>query len=150
MSRIGKKIILIPEKVTVKIEGNKITVSGPKGEMSIDIRPEIKAEIQDNNLVFSIQKETDNSNAFWGLYRSLVANIVKGVVKEFEKKLELDGLGYRGAVEGDSLVLQLGFSHPVKIKKPEGINFTVEKNVIIVSGIDKGLVTQTASIIRYS
>jgi large subunit ribosomal protein L6 len=148
MSRIGKKIILIPEKVTVKIEGNKITVSGPKGEMSVDIRSEIKAEIQDNNVVFSIQKETDNSNAFWGLYRSLVANMVKGVVKEFEKKLELDGLGYRGAVEGDSLVLQLGFSHPIKIKKPEGINFTVEKNVIIVSGIDKGLVTQTASIIR--
>ncbi|MBU0546943.1 MAG: 50S ribosomal protein L6 [Patescibacteria group bacterium] len=148
MSRIGKKPILIPEKVTVKIEGSEITVSGPKGELIRKIRPEIKVEVKDNNIVLSIQTETEHSNAFWGLFRSLIANMVIGVVDGFEKKLELSGLGYRGAVEGDDLVLQVGFSHPVKINTPSGITFSVDKNIIVVSGIDKGLVTQTASIIR--
>jgi large subunit ribosomal protein L6 len=148
MSRIGKKPILIPEKVAVKIEGNKVTISGPKGELVREVRPEIKVEVKDSNIVLSIQIETAQSNAFWGLFRNLIANMVTGVVDGFEKKLELDGLGYRGAVEGKDLVLQVGFSHPVKINAPSGVTFSVDKNIIIVSGPDKESVTQTAAIIR--
>jgi len=148
MSRIGRKPILIPEGVTVKIDGQKIKVSGPKGELERKIRSEIKIEMKDDKIMLSPQIESKQTAAFWGLFRSLVFNMVEGVVKGFEKKLELHGLGYRAAKEGEDLILQVGFSHPVKIKIPENITFEVEKTLITVSGIDKEKVTQIAAKIR--
>lgn len=148
MSRIGKKPIQIPDNVEIKIDGNKISVRGPKGELQREVRPEIKIEVKDREILVTPQKETKKTKAFWGLTRVLLFNMVKGVTKGYEKKLQIEGLGYRATLEGEDLVLQVGFSHPVKIKKPEGLNFSIEKNIITVSGIDKELVGQIAAKIR--
>jgi len=148
MSRIGKKPILIPVGVEVKIDGQKIVVKGPKGEISREIRPEIKVEIKEGEIILSPQRETKETNAFWGLTRALVFNMVKGVTDGYEKKLQIEGIGFKANIEEDSLVLKLGFSHPVKVKQPEGIKFTVEKNIVSVSGFNKELVGQLAAKIR--
>jgi large subunit ribosomal protein L6 len=148
MSRIGKKLILIPESVEVKIEGQKVTAKGPKGEISKEIRPEINAELKESHLLVSPKIEKKNTNAFWGLTRALIANMIKGVAEGYEKKLEIEGLGYRASLEGEDLLLFVGFTHSVKIKCPQGIKFLVEKNVITVSGADKELVGEIASKIR--
>ena len=162
MSRVGKKPILIPENVEVKIEGQRIVVKGPKGELQRDIRPEIGIEIKDYNLpttlpssagpsgkIFVSPKiETKRTRAFWGLTRALLFNMIKGVTEGYERKLEIEGIGFRVGLEGNDLILYVGFSHPVKVKEPQGVNFSVEKNIITVSGIDKELVSQTAANIR--
>jgi len=148
MSRVGKKPIDIPEGVEVKIEGQKVTVKGPKGELSRSFREEISVEIKDGKVVVSPKIQTKKTKAFWGLTRSLIFNMIEGVTKGFEKKLEVEGLGYSASLEGEDLVLKVGFSHPVKVKKPKDITFKVEKNVITVSGIDKELVGQIAAKIR--
>jgi len=155
MSRIGKKPIQIPAGVEVKGEGNNIIIKGPKGELAINIRPELKVERREGVIVISISENTGNSpsaqreaNSLWGLSRSLIANMIEGVTKGHEKKLEIQGVGYRASVEGGDLILTIGFSHPVKIKKPEGIAFTVEKNIVVVQGPDKELVGQIAARIR--
>jgi large subunit ribosomal protein L6 len=151
MSRIGKKPILIPPGVDVKIEDSKVIVRGPKGELSREIRPEIKVEVKDNQIFLSpkIEKAMDKkTKALWGLSRALLANMVQGVIEGYEKKLQIEGLGFRASLEGDNLVLQVGFTHPVRIKAPEGIKFSVEKEIITVSGIDKEKVSQIASKIR--
>ncbi len=148
MSRVGKKPISIPENVEVKVEGGRVTVKGSKGELSREIRPEIKVEVKDGEIIVSPQKETKKTQAFWGLTRALIANMVKGVTEGFEKKLEIQGIGFKASLEGEDLVLNVGFSHSVKIKALEGINFSVEKNIITVSGIDIEKVSQTAAKIR--
>lgn len=153
MSRIGKKPIEIPEGVEVKIEADKVVVKGPRGEITKEIRPEIKIEVKEGKIFvqpFSEKGwvETKKIKAFWGLTRALLANAVEGVTKGYERKLQIEGIGFRANLEGDNLALQVGFTHPVKINVPEGVKFAVEKNIIIVSGIDKGLVSQTAAIIR--
>ena len=148
MSRIGKKQIEIPKGVEVKIEDGKVIVKGPKGELSQEIRPELGIEIKEKEIFVSPKIETKKTNAFWGLTRTLIANMVKGVVEGYEKKLELQGLGYKVNLEGEGLVLQVGFSHSVKVAAISGIKFSVEKNIITVSGIDKGLVGQIAAKIK--
>jgi large subunit ribosomal protein L6 len=148
MSRVGKKPILIPENVEVKIKNSKILVKGPKGELSQEIRPEIRLEIKNNQILISPKIETKRTRAFWGLSRALVANLIKGVTEGFEKKLEIEGLGYKALLEGENLVISCGFSHPVKVKIPEDIKISVEKNIITVSGSDKQLVGQTAARIK--
>lgn len=148
MSRIGKKPIKIPEGVEVKIEGQKVVIKGPKGEISQEVRPEIKVSQREGEIFVSLKKETKEAKALWGLTRALLANMVQGVTEGFEKKLEIRGVGFRANLEGQDLALQLGFSHPVKIEKPEGITFSVEKNIIGISGIDKQLVGQVAAKIR--
>lgn len=148
MSRIGKKPILIPENVEVKIEGQKVIIKGPKGELSREIRPEIKVEIGDGKIFVSSRIEAKKTAAFWGLTRALLANMVKGVTEGYENKLQIEGLGYRANLEGENLILYVGFSHPVKIKTPPGVKFSVEKNIITVSGTDKELVGQTSAVIR--
>ena len=152
MSRIGKKPIEIPEGVEVKIEQDKVTIKGSKGEISQEIRPEIKVEIKDKEIhVFPKQGDLGDPNkvkAFWGLTRALLANMVQGVTAGYEKKLEIQGLGYKASLEGKDLVLNIGFSHPVKLEAPQGVEFSVEKNIITVSGIDKELVGRAAAIIR--
>ncbi|MBZ9578418.1 50S ribosomal protein L6 [Patescibacteria group bacterium] len=148
MSRIGKKPIEIPKEVEVKISGNLVTIKGPKGEQCLKIRPEIKVEIKEGKIFVSPQIETKKTRAFWGLTRSLLANNVKGVITGYEKKLVIEGLGFKAVLEGEELVLRVGFTHPVKIKTPKGIKFSVDKNVITVSGINKELVGQITAKIR--
>lgn len=148
MSRIGKKPIPIPEGVEVKIDGSLVTVKGSKGELQKEVRPEIKIEIKDKEILVVPVKETKKTKAFWGLSRALISNMIEGVKQGYERKLELKGIGYKVNLEGEDLVLQVGFSHPVKIKKVEGIKFLVKKNTIIISGIDKQLVGQLAAKIR--
>ena len=149
MSRIGKKIIEVPEGVKVEISDAEIKVFGPKGELKQVLHPEIKVEISDAKISVAQRSQfTKKSRSLWGLYRALIANMVEGVTKGSEKKLELEGVGFKAAVEGDTLVLNLGFTNPVKIKKEEGVDFAVEKNVITVSGISKERVGHMAALIR--
>lgn len=153
MSRIGKKPIQIPQGVEVKIDDGKITVKGPKGELSLDVRPEINVEVQDKMIEVSpkslkLFKDTTKSSAFWGLTRALVANMITGVTEGYEKKLEMVGIGYRAAMDGNDLVLYVGYTHPVKIRAPEGVKFSVDKNIITVAGCSKEIVGQVAAKIR--
>ncbi len=149
MSRIGKKPIEVPQNVKVEVEGQNIKVSGPKGELKTNIHQDIKVEIKDGKIFVVPKKElSKKSKGLWGLYRALIFNMIEGVSKGFEKKLEIEGIGYKVAVKGDELILNVGFVNPIKVKKPKGINFSVEKNVITVSGIDKERVGQIAAIIR--
>src|SRR4030042_1624212 len=149
MSKIGKQPINIPEGVEIRIEQDKIFVKGPKGELKRNIVGEIKVEIKDSQIIIAPSSKTKRANALWGLTRALVFNMVKGVVGGFEKILEIEGVGYRAAVQGNKLSLTLGFSHPVEIEAPEGISFSVEKNKIKIAGIDKEAVGQTAATIRH-
>ncbi|MCD6500538.1 50S ribosomal protein L6 [bacterium] len=149
MSRIGKKPILIPPKVEVKIEGQKVTIKGPKGEISQEVPDEILIEKKENKIHVSLKKKTKQSRALWGLWRALLENDVKGVTLGFEKKLEIRGVGYRAALEADRTVkLEVGFSHPIKLKIPQGIEVSIEKNIVTVSGIQKQKVGEFAAKLR--
>lgn len=148
MSRIGKKPIPIPEGVTVTVGGNLITLKGPKGELKREIHPDVQVAAEEKEIKVSIKRKSRKSAALWGLFRTLLANLVEGVTKGFEKKLEFEGIGFRAALEGNTLVMQLGFSHPVRFEAPGGVKFSVEKNVITISGINKELVGNTAAKIR--
>lgn len=148
MSRVGKKPILIPESVEVKIDGQKISVKGPKGNLQKEISPEIKIEVKENTILVSPQKETKKTKALWGSVRAIIFNMIKGVTEGFEKKLEIQGVGYRALVEKEELVLNVGFSHQVRLKISEGLSISVDKNIITVSGIDKELVGQFSANIR--
>jgi len=149
MSRIGKKPIEIAQDVKVEVSDKEIKVSGPKGELRQAMSSEIKIEVQDGKVLVAPKTELSKKNrGFWGLYRALIANMIEGVSKGFEKKLEIEGVGFKATVSGDKLILNLGFVNPVEVIKPAGITYTVEKNVITVSGIDKQLVGEMAAIIR--
>jgi large subunit ribosomal protein L6 len=148
MSRIGKKPILIPPGVTATKSDNFILIKGPKGELKREILPEISVEINGSEIIVKPARETKKTSALWGLTRALIAGMVEGAAKGFEKKLEIEGVGYKANVEGNALQLSLGFSHPVKFEAPPGISFKVEKNVITVSGASKELVGETAAAIR--
>lgn len=150
MSRIGKKPIEIPNGVEIRLEEEKIVVKGPKGSLELKIRPEIEVKVEDNMIKVLPRKTTKKTKAFWGLFRSLIANMVKGVTEGYQKKLEVQGIGYKASIDnatGD-LILEVGYSHPVRYKKPEGIEISVDKNVITVAGIDKQKVGQVAAEIR--
>jgi len=150
MSKIGKKPIEIPTGVAVSFDEkkNKVSIKGHKGELFLDVDFNVQVEVKDNNIILSVKKETKKSLALWGLSRALIANMVFGVEKGYEKQLELHGVGHKVVLKGKGLNLNLGFSHPVIFEAPEGIEFKVEKNVIIISGIDKQLVGQVAADIR--
>ncbi|KKU42277.1 MAG: 50S ribosomal protein L6 [Candidatus Azambacteria bacterium GW2011_GWD2_46_48] len=144
MSKIGKKPIQIPTGVTIKIEDNKITVSGPQGSLERTFRPELEGDVVK---VLPV-KETKQTPALWGLTRALIANMVDGVVKKFEKKLEISGIGYQASVQGGDLVLKIGFTHPVAIVIPDGVEVKVEKNIVVITGRDKEAVGQFAASVR--
>ena len=148
MSRIGKKSILIPAGVEITIEGKNVSVKGPKGEACFKVSPEIEVEKKEGKFFVSINTETKLAKSLWGLSRVMIANMIKGVTEGFGKKLEIQGIGFKAALEGENLVLSMGFSHPVKMKIPQGIKVTVEKNIINISGIDKELVGQFTANIR--
>ncbi|MFA5871454.1 MAG: 50S ribosomal protein L6 [Parcubacteria group bacterium] len=149
MSRIGKKPIAVPDGVEISIAGQKITVKGPKGSLDFEARREVSVGQEDKEIKVNIGKRTDKqSRALWGLTRMLIANMITGVTQGFEKKLELQGVGYRMAIQGKTIDLALGFSHPVKMDIPEGLEAAIEKNILTVSGIDKQKVGQFAAVVR--
>jgi len=148
MSRIGKKPIVLPESVKVEILGRDIKISGTKGELVYKLNKGINVKEEDKNILIETANEDRKSAQLFGLTRTLLANMVHGVSEGFEKKLEFHGVGYRANIEATTLMMQLGFSHPIKYTPCEGIEIKVEKNVITVSGIDKQLVGQTAAEIR--
>lgn len=147
MSRIGKQPIKISDGVDVKIDRDLIVIKGPKGELSQKLDPNIDVEIKGKEILIKLVKNSKNT-AIWGTFRALIANMIEGAVKGFEKKLIFEGVGYRASISGNKLILNLGYSHPIEVEAPEGINFRVEKNIIIVSGTDKELVGRIAANIR--
>ena len=148
MSRIGKKLIKIPEGVEIKNEDNLVIVKGPKGELKKELDPRIEVKVEDGKCFVKPIKNRKELSPIWGLFRSLIEGMVTGVSEGFEKKLEFEGVGYKAEVKGKKLVLQMGFSHPVEVEPPEGIEFSVDKNTITVKGIDKQAVGQISAKIR--
>ena len=149
MSRIGKKPIEIPSGVEITIDGQTVTAKGPLGTETVNVRPEIAVKIEDNHIVLSKVGQTRETDALFGLSRTLVANAVHGVKEGFEKKLEIQGVGYRANMEGKNLNLALGYSHPVVVEPPEGITISVEANTkISVKGSNKQKVGDVAAFIR--
>ncbi|MEA3272126.1 MAG: 50S ribosomal protein L6 [Patescibacteria group bacterium] len=149
MSRIGKQFIDIPENVEVKITDKFVIVKGPKGELKQELISGVVVTIDDKIASVTVQNPKDKKHrALWGLYQRLIANMVKGVTEGYEKKLELVGVGYKVALIGNDLKIEVGFSHPVEFKIPDGIEIKVEKNIITISGIDKQLVGEITARIR--
>ncbi|MFH1522298.1 MAG: 50S ribosomal protein L6 [Patescibacteria group bacterium] len=157
MSRLGKLPIILPQGTQVKVEDGFIVVKGPKGELKEKLNSLVKIVTQDTSAGIAQGKEvivsvTNPQNkterSMWGLFRSLINNMVLGVNQSFEKKLEVNGVGYKASANGNILTLNVGYSHPVEFKIPEGISIEVERNIIIVSGIDKQLVGEVTSQIR--
>lgn len=149
MSRIGKRPIPIPSGVDVQVERGVVRVKGPKGELSLQIEPEMIVTRDNGTLLVQRPSEERRHKQLHGLYRTLIANMVQGVTEGYRKDLEIQGVGYRAALEGKTLVLNVGFSHPVRIDPPPGISFVVESPTRIgVVGIDKQLVGEVAARIR--
>ncbi|MEW6611091.1 MAG: 50S ribosomal protein L6 [Patescibacteria group bacterium] len=149
MSRIGKKPILIPQGVTVDSKEQLVVVKGPKGDLSLRLHPHVYVKKEGDTLVVTVSNPAaKDDKALWGLSARLLGNMMKGVTQGYEKRLEINGVGYRAAVEGEKLALNLGFSHPVSFSLPPGITASVEKNVITIKGIEKQLVGEIAAQIR--
>lgn len=149
MSRIGKQLINIPAGVDFKIDNGVIVIKGPKGELRQAGHPKVTVEVVEGNITVKVQDETDKSQkALWGLYGSLVKNMVIGVTTGFVEKLEINGVGMKAASSGNKLTLNVGFSHPVEYNIPEGMQITVEGNIISIGGIDKQIVGEVAAQIR--
>ncbi len=149
MSRIGNKAIIVPDGVEIKIDGKHISVKGPKGTLEREIHKNISVEMKDNTIEVSRVNDEPANRSLHGLTRTLINNMIIGVTNEFSKELQINGVGYRVAKQGNNLNLTLGYSHPVLFEAPAGITFDVPNaNTIIVKGIDKELVGQTAAVIR--
>jgi len=149
MSRIGKKPITIPEGVTVEVKSGGVVVAGSKGSLTVNFRPEIEILVDDKQILVKRKGENKLAKSLHGLTRTLIANAIEGVTSGFSKSLEVVGTGYRASLEGETLVLAVGFSHLAKVSPPPGIKFEVEEdNKIKVFGIDKALVGQVAAQIR--
>ena len=149
MSRIGNKPITVPSEVTIKIDGQKITVKGPKGTLEREIHKNISVALENNVITVTRPNNEAKNRSLHGLTRTLISNMINGVEKEYTRELQINGVGYRVAKQGNNLNLTLGYSHPVIFEAPEGITFDVPNpNTIIVRGIDKELVGQTAANIR--
>ncbi|MFO8113096.1 MAG: 50S ribosomal protein L6 [Desulfosalsimonadaceae bacterium] len=148
MSRVGKKPISKPEKTEFTFADRVLTVKGPKGQLSRKIHPDVDLNIEDDQILLSVRRNDKKTKAQWGTARALVANMVTGVSQGFERVLEINGIGYRAEVQGNSIELNLGYSHPIRFDLPEGISAQVEKNTIRLSGIDKEKLGFAASSIR--
>ncbi|OGI91478.1 50S ribosomal protein L6 [Candidatus Nomurabacteria bacterium RIFCSPLOWO2_01_FULL_46_18] len=148
MSKIGKQKIAIPEGVTVVRDGDKFSVKGPKGTLSKNFRPDIEIKIEDKLITLNPKRNDKFSKSLWGTYASHLLNMIAGVQNPYQKKLILEGIGFKSEVKGKDLNLALGFSHPVIVKIPEGITATAEKNNITITGIDKELVGNFAASVR--
>ncbi len=148
MSRIGKQPVNIPNGIEVKLDGSKILVTKGKDTKELETLGNVDAKIENDTIIFAPKSEDKASRAYWGTYRALTQNIIVGLQSGFEKKLEINGVGYRAAIKGSVLEMQLGYSHPINFDIPSGIEITVEKNVILIKGSDKQQVGQVAAVIR--
>ena len=148
MSRIGKQPVKIPSGIEVQLNGNVLVFKKGSVQKELDTKGNVDVKIEDGNIVFASKSDDRKDSAFWGTYRSLSQNVIIGLTDGFEKKLEINGVGYRAAVKGNVLELQLGFSHPVNYEFPKGLQVTVEKNVITIKGDDKQVVGQVAAEVR--
>ena len=148
MSRIGKKPVTIPAGVEVNVNGSVVVVKKGSKAIEVETHNRVGVEVENNNVTFSLIGEDAQAKAFWGTYRALTANAIVGLTTGFAKSLEINGVGYRAAVKGKVLELQLGYSHPINFEIPEGIEIVVEKNIINIKGSSKQEVGQTAAIIR--
>jgi large subunit ribosomal protein L6 len=149
MSRIGKKPVKVPAGVTASVDGQIVTAKGPKGELKFVVNDEVLVKMEDGEIAVEPRDQTKTARSKWGMSRTQIVNILDGVTKGFEKKLEINGVGYRAAMQGKNLQLALGFSHDVVYEAPQGITLAVPKPTeIVVSGIDKQAVGQAAAEIR--
>ncbi len=149
MSRIGNKPIEVPQGVEVKIDGNHITVKGPKGTLEKDLHKNMEVVLEGNTITVKRPNDEPFNRSLHGLTRTLIHNMIEGVLNEYKRELEINGVGYRAQKKGNQLVMNLGYSHPVEMNPPEGITFDLpDANHIIVRGIDKELVGQTAAVVR--
>ena len=149
MSRIGKKPVQIPQGVQAQVGAAEVKITGPKGNLNLSLHPHVQVALVDNNLEVKVKNQDEKADkALWGLYRSLIANMVTGVTQGFSKKLEISGVGFKASVAGKKVVLNIGFSHPVELDIPDDLQVSVEKNAITVAGIDKHAVGQFAAVIR--
>jgi large subunit ribosomal protein L6 len=149
MSRVGKKTIPIPSGVTANVEGQTVKVKGPKGALQLALHGDVTAKVEAGGVKVDPKAETKRARAMWGTYRALVANLMEGVTKGFEHKLEITGVGYRAQLQGKNLQLQLGYSHDIVFPIPDGITITVPKATeIVITGIDRQKVGQVAAEIR--
>jgi large subunit ribosomal protein L6 len=149
MSRVGKKLVAVPSGVTANIEGQTIKVKGPKGALQVVLHGDVSAKLESGGLRVDPRNETQQARAMWGTYRALVAKVIEGVTKGYERKLEISGVGYRAALQGKILQLQLGYAHDIAYPIPEGVTITVPKPTeIVISGIDAQKVGQAAAEIR--
>ena len=149
MSRIGNKPITVPEGVEVKLDNTHLTVKGPKGTLEREIHKNMKVSIEGNEITVTRPNDEPENRSLHGLTRTLIANMIEGVLNEYKRELEINGVGYRAQKKGNQLVMNLGYSHPVEMDPPEGITFDVpDANHITVRGIDKEVVGQTAAVVR--
>ncbi len=149
MSRIGKRAVAIPNGVSASIEGGQLTVKGPKGTLTLGLRDEISYAVEDDSILVKPANDTKAARAFWGMQRTLVANLIEGVTEGFTKVLEITGVGYRATAQGKTLRLQLGYSHDVNFPVPDGIEVKTPDNTTVeITGIDKQQVGQVAAEIR--
>ncbi len=149
MSRIGKNPVALPQGVTATVEDRTVSVKGPKGKLSVVLVPEVEAKLGDDGITMAPRSDDARARAMWGMQRTLVNNLVVGVTKGFSRQLEINGVGYRAAVQGRTLQLQLGFSHDVNYPIPEGIKIVAERpTALTISGSNKQMVGQVASEIR--
>ena len=148
MSRIGKKPVDVPAGVTVEVAGQRVSAKGPQGELSLSLPAPVQAKVDGRRVEVTRADDSRESKGFHGLCRSLVANMVEGVARGFSRELELQGVGFRAAVQGAKLVLTIGYSNPVEYTAPAGIKFAVKENIITVSGPDKKKVGDVAALIR--
>lgn len=149
MSRIGKKIRKLPSGVTAEVTANELVVKGPKGELKQSIHPRVTVVIKDGEITTQVvNPDAVRDRALWGTFSSIIENMLEGAATGFKRQLEINGVGYKAAVKGGNLSLEVGFSHPVEVKPLPGIKFVVEKNIITVEGIDKQMVGEMAAMIR--
>ena len=149
MSRVGKKPVNLSSGVKAEVKGSVLSVTGPKGTLTLEIHPEVKVTVSEKEILVDVEKKEDKKErALWGLFRALIQNLVLGVTNGFEKKLEINGVGFKVALQGTKLVMALGFSHPVEVEVPKNLSVVVEKNLITISGADKQQVGQFAAEIR--
>jgi large subunit ribosomal protein L6 len=149
MSRIGKKPVILSSGVTAEIKDQTVKIKGPKGELSLIAHPKVSVEKTDEGLIVKVKNEDNKQErALWGLFRALLNNMVVGVTEGFTKVLEINGVGYKAAVSGKKLVLNLGYSHPIEMDIPTGLEAKIEKNVLTITGIDRQAVGQFAAVVR--
>lgn len=148
MSRIGKNPVTIPAEINVSVDGNVIVFKKGSVQKELDTKGNVEVKVEDGQIVFAAKSDDRQDRAYWGTYRALSANIIVGLTEGYQKQLEINGVGYRAAVKGNVLELQLGFSHPINYEFPKGLQISVEKNIVTIKGDDKQVVGQVAAEVR--